>query len=113
MKFLIISVKQVIKTNIAAIKKAEELAEQKAWDQSSAGQIYKAHPEWSKADCEKLANNKIWIGMTLSMLKYRRGLPNSSNPSNYGFGNEWQWCWKNYTPSCFYGNDDGIIDSYN
>jgi hypothetical protein len=47
------------------------------------------------------------------MLKYIRGLPNSANPSNYGMGTEWQWCWNNYTPSCFYGDEDGIIDSYN
>jgi len=63
----------------------EELAEQKAWEASKAGQICKARPEWSKADCERLADNKIWIGMTFDMLKYKRGLPNSSNPSNTPF----------------------------
>ncbi len=95
-------------------QKAKELAEQKAWEQSRAGKICKAHPEWSKIDCEKLADNKIWIGMTLDMLKYKRGLPDSANPSNYGSGTEWQWCWSDYTPSCFYDkNDDGVIDSYN
>ncbi len=94
-------------------RKAKELAEQKAWEQSKAGQICKGHPEWTKEDCEKLADNKIWIGMTLDMLKSQRGLPTSANPSNYGSGIEWQWCWYNYTPSCFYGADDGIIDSYN
>ncbi|MFC1612726.1 cell envelope integrity protein TolA [Patescibacteria group bacterium] len=94
-------------------RKAKELAEQKAWEQSKAGKICKAHPEWGKNDCERLANNKIWIGMSLDMLKYRRGVPNSSNPSNYGYGTSWQWCWHDYTPSCFYGDDDGIVDSFN
>lgn len=94
-------------------RKAKELAEQKAWERSKAGQICKAHPEWSKTDCERLADNRVWIGMTMDMLKYKRGLPNSANPSNYGYRIEWQWCWYNYTPSCFYGDDDGIIDSYN
>jgi len=94
-------------------KKAKELGEQKAWEQSKAGQICKAHPEWSKNDCERLANNEIWIGMSVNMLKYRRGLPNSANPSNYGSGTQWQWCWYNYTPSCFYGGDDEIVESYN
>jgi len=94
-------------------RKALELAEQKVWEQSKAGQICKAHPEWPKTDCERLADNRIWIGMTIDMLKYQRGLPNSSNPSNYGAGIEWQWCWHDYTPSCFYGDNDGIIDSYN
>ncbi len=94
-------------------RKAKELAEQQAWERSKAGQICKAHPEWLKSDCERIADNKIWIGMTLDMLKYKRGKPNSANPSNYGYGIEWQWCWYNYTPSCFYGGDDGIVDSYN
>lgn len=94
-------------------KKAKALAEQKAWEQSKAGQICTAHPEWSETDCKKLADNKIWIGMSFEILKYKRGLPNSANPSNYGSGTEWQWCWHDYTPSCFYGDDDGIIDSYN
>jgi hypothetical protein len=94
-------------------KMEEELAEKKKWEQSKAGQICKTHPEWTKIDCEKLADNKIWIGMTVDMLKSQRGLPNSSNPSNYGYGTDWQWCWHNYTPSCFYGDDDGIVDSYN
>jgi len=93
---------------------AKEKAEQEAWDASKAGQICKNHPEWSKIDCEKLANNKIWVGMSIDMLKERRGLPNSANPSDYGFGIQWQWCWYDYTPSCFYDdNNDGLIDSYN
>lgn len=95
-------------------RKAKELAEQKEWEQSKAGQICKAHPEWDKSDCKKLADNKIWIGMSLDMLKYERGLPNSANPSNYGGVTQWQWCWHNYTPSCFYDHDgDGLIDAYN
>lgn len=94
-------------------KLAKEETEQKAWEQSKAGKICKDNPEWDKSDCERLANNKIWVGMSLDMLKYKRGLPNVANPSNYGNGNEWQWCWWDYTPSCFYGGDDGIIESYN
>ena len=96
-------------------RKAKELAEQKAWEQSKAGQICKLHPEWLKIECEKLADNKIWIGMTIDMLIYKRGKPSSASPSNYGFGNEWQWCWFPWHdgPSCFYGGDDGIITSYN
>jgi hypothetical protein len=71
------------------------------------------HPTWTKEDCLKLSKNKIWIGMTLDMLKYLRGKPNNANPSDYGKGVKWQWCWNNYTPSCFYGNSDGIVTSYN
>lgn len=94
-------------------RKAKELAEQKAWEQSKAGQICIKHPEWTKDDCINLADNKIWIGMSYDMLVFKRGKPNSANPSNYGSGTNWQWCWYDYTPSCFYGSDDGIVDSYN
>ena len=98
----------------AAAEAAKAKAEQEAWEQSKAGQICKAHPEWDKESCEKLANNKIWIGMTYDMLVYRRGKPDSKNVSNYGWGNEYQYCWWDWTPSCFYDkNGDGIIDSYN
>ncbi len=87
--------------------------EQKKWEKSKAAKIQKKHPEWTKEDCQRIADNKIWIGMSLDMLKYQRGTPNHANPSNYGEGTNWQWCWDDYTPSCFYGGGDGIITSYN
>jgi hypothetical protein len=92
-----------------------EMKEEAAFMRTKAGKIYKKHPEWSKDDCEKLAEGSIWIGMDIQMLKYKRGLPNSANPSNYGGGvTQWQWCWSDWTPSCFYDNDgDNKIDSYN
>lgn len=105
---------------IAAKKKAEEEAQAKAkaeldkYYATPAGRICKAHPEWTKSDCEGLANGKIWIGMSYEMLKYRWGQPDSINPSNYGSGIKYQYCWHDYNPSCFYDrNDDGLIDSYN
>lgn len=91
----------------------EEAITKKEWENSKAGKIQKKHPDWTKEECEDLANHKIWIGMTLEMLKFERGNPNSANPSNYGNGTHWQWCWDDYTPSCFYGGDDQIITSYN
>ena len=98
---------------IRAEKEAAELAEQRAWERSRAGQICKSHSEWSREDCEDLANNKIWIGMDIDMVKATRGNPNSVNVSNYGNGNEYQWCWWYYAPSCFYGEANGIVTSYN
>lgn len=94
--------------------RAEALAEQKAWEQSKAGRLCKKYPRWTKDECQKIADRQYWIGMTTEMLKESRGLPNSANPSNYGSRTQWQWCWFDYSPSCFYDNDgDGIIDSYN
>ncbi|WP_395616679.1 hypothetical protein [Aquirufa sp.] len=79
-----------------------------------AGKIKTRHPEWSWEDCSNIADNKIWIGMDIEMLVYIRGRDFSRNVSNYGGGNQYQYCWMDYTPSCFYDNDgDGKIESYN
>src|SRR3989338_724032 len=95
-------------------RKAQERAAQETWERTKAGQICKAHPEWTKGDCEGLADGKIWIGMSLGMLEYRRGKVEHANVSNYGSGNQYQYCWLSYTPSCFYDTDgDGLMDSYN
>jgi len=96
-----------------AQNKIEEINAEKEWKKSKAGRIQKKHPNWSKEDCVNLANNKVWIGMSIDMLKSMRGQPDNANPSNYGHGTQWQWCWNDLTPSCFYGKDDGIITSYN
>jgi hypothetical protein len=94
---------------------AQIKADQAAYDKSPAGRLCKKHTDWSKNDCEMVANKDVWIGMTLDMLKAERGLPSSANESNYGRGSQWQWCWENddYSQDCFYGGDDMIITSYN
>lgn len=104
-----------------SVLQSRKLIEQKrdsldniTFSKTKAGYIQKRHPEWSKEDCKLLAKGKIWIGMHIDMVKYLRGQPNSANPSNYGDGVKWQWCWSSYSPSCFYDDDnDGKIDSYN
>ena len=109
--------KQAIKDSAIKVWKAESdkdfAIEQQKYYNTKAGRINKKHPEWSEATCERIANNGIWIGMSVDMLRYERGNPNSANPSNYGNGVSWQWCWDNYTPSCFYGGENGVITSYN
>lgn len=96
-------------------RKAKELADQKAWEQSRAGRLCAKYPTWTKDNCNNIANNKIWVGMTYEMLvEEQGGKPNSANPSNYGGRTQWQYCWTYHSPSCFYdNNDDGIIDAYN
>ena len=91
-------------------KNAEE---RKVWKNSKYGKLQKKHPEWSDDECMKVVDKKIWIGMTYDMLLYQRGKPNTVNPSNYGSGTEYQCCWEDYSPSCFYMKDDNIIYSYN
>lgn len=89
-------------------------AQEAEFDKTPAGIICVAHPQWTHDDCQMLADNKIWIGMSYDMLVYKRGKPNSVNPSNYGYGTQYQYCWNNFTPSCFYDkNEDNLMDSYN
>jgi hypothetical protein len=75
--------------------------------------IFNKHPEFGTDACVRLAKRQIWIGMTLDMLKYQRGLPNHVHTSDYGDGVQYQWCWDDYEPSCFYGGSDCIVTSYN
>lgn len=91
---------------------AAELAK---WKGTPAGKLCAKHSSWTKEDCDKLIADKIWIGMTYDMLIYSHGgKPNTTNPSNYGGGIKYQYCWSDYTPSCYYdNNDDGVIDAYN
>ncbi|HAH55033.1 MAG TPA: hypothetical protein DCM02_07040 [Flavobacterium sp.] len=93
--------------------KRENIIAEKKWFSSKAGRIQKKHPNWTEEDCKKIANREIWIGMKYEMLVYQRGKPNTVNPSNYGNGIEYQCCWDDYSPSCFYMKEDDIIYAYN
>jgi hypothetical protein len=62
---------------------------------------------------QRVKDREIWIGMPIKIVFYYRGGYNSKNISNYGNGNEYQFCWYDYTPSCFYCSEDGIVTSYN
>jgi hypothetical protein len=97
----------------AAAADAKAKADEAAYENGPAGKLCKKHTDWTRDDCEGVAKRQYWIGMTIDMLKATRGTPNNANPSNYGGDTQWQWCWTDYTPSCFYGGDDGIITSYN
>lgn len=107
---------EAVKNAEEAKKKAEEAAaaEEAAWLASKAGRICAQHTEWTRDECQGLADNKIWIGMSYEMLITEFGEPDSTNVSNYGYGQRYQYCWHYKTSTCFYDdNDDGIIDSYN
>lgn len=100
---------------LIAKQKEIERKQKKNWENSKAGRLQRKHPDWTESDCERVAKGSFWIGMTFEMLKASVGRnPNRSNPSNYGNGIQWQYCFDNLTPSCFYDNDNnGTIDSYN
>jgi hypothetical protein len=79
---------------------------------SKAGRIKKLHPEWSKDDCEKLANNFIWKGMHIDMVKYSKGNPDDVNISNQGFSSEYEYIWKDEGISHFYTGKESLVVDY-
>lgn len=102
------------KPAISAQDAAQIGAEVDAWKKTPAGQLCAKHDTWSRIDCDLVVANKVNVGMSYSALVYMRGKPDSTNVSNYGSGNRYQYCWTDRTPSCFYDdNNDGILDSYN
>ncbi|CAH0282107.1 hypothetical protein MP478_11550 [Chryseobacterium sp. WG14] len=100
------------KAKIDSIDQQQKIENEK-FLKTKAGKIHKKHPEWSREDCIKISEHKIWIGMHYDMLVYIRGRPNNINTSNYGDGPNYQACWHDYDPSCFYFAESQIITSYN
>lgn len=96
----------------------ERILEEQKFSKTKSGKYYKfcksKNANVSKDDCIRAADNKIWIGMNYWLLVAQRGKPNTINKSNYGDGIRYQYCWNDYTPSCFYdNNNDDLIDMYN
>jgi hypothetical protein len=54
------------------------------------------HPEWTDEECMKVIDKKLWIGMSGNVEISTWGIPDRANPSNYGGGTKWQWCWDDY-----------------
>lgn len=90
-----------------------QLKAERGWNNSKAGKIQRKHSNWSNSICIKVSNKEIWIGMSYEMLLEERGKPNHVNISNHGHGNEYQCCWDDIKPSCFYMKSDDIVTSYN
>lgn len=49
-----------------------------------------ADETWLKIECERVANDEVWIGMDIMLLAEKRGNPTSINESNYGNGTQYQ-----------------------
>lgn len=67
----------------------------------------------SENEAERILAGEIWIGMSYDMLVFERGKPDALNRSNYGDGEQYQACWHDWQPSCFYFKEDERIRSYN
>lgn len=93
----------------------QEATEYAAWQKTPAGKLCAKYPTWSEDTCNEVIAGKVSIGMPMMAVVYERGNPDHMNESNYGNGNEYQFCWDDYTPSCFYASIEsgGLVTSYN
>lgn len=72
--------------------------------------INRAHPDWSKEECIKLANRKIWVGMSKLQLQISWGNPKSiDRHSTFGSDTE-QWIYGNLGPYVYINN--GSVTSW-
>ncbi len=112
------------KADIAATE-AKAKADELAYEKTPGGKLCKTLTAWGKMnaradthatrdDCDRAARGDVWIGMNEFILFALRGDPNEDNPSNYGNGTQYQYCWYDMKPECVYtkpGSD--LITSYN
>lgn len=79
----------------------------------TAEQIHEQHPTWSVADCRKIAEQAIWIGMTDDMAKASRGICLDINRSVGSWGVHEQWVYRQkYRPTWYLYFEDGFLVSW-
>lgn len=83
-----------------------------AFMKTKAGTIKKLHPDWSKEDCQKLADNYLWKGMNIEMVKYVRGNPDDVKVYESDWTNKYEYVWKKEGISRFYTDEDGAVVDY-
>jgi hypothetical protein len=75
-----------------------------------AFELQKAHPDWTKDDCLRIAGKKLWAGMSKVQLQASWGNPRSID-KNYTFGsNSEQWVYGSMGPYVYIEN--GIVTSW-
>jgi len=52
------------------------------------------YPSWTTAQCERVYNHEIWLGMTKDMAFESLGFPDRSNRSVSSAGTRTQWVYK-------------------
>ncbi len=64
------AIKEFNKTKLDSIDKAiqaknvrKDNIAQKQWENSNPGKIQNKHPNWTREDCERIADRRIWLGM--------------------------------------------------
>lgn len=107
------SIKMALQAQISDSIKKAELENRDEWLLSKAGKIFARHPDWSEKDCERIARGEKWIGMKIAMVYEIYGPPDDINYSDFGRGNEHQYCWYDHTPCYFYTGANRIVKSFN
>lgn len=78
--------------------------------ETRAFELQKAHPDWTKDDCLRIVNRKLWAGMSKVQLQLAWGNPRSID-KNYTFGsNSEQWVYGSMGPYVYIEN--GIVTSW-
>jgi hypothetical protein len=83
---------------------AKAKADQAAYDNSKAGKLCKAHPTWSKDDCDTIAAGKVRIGMSKEQAIASWGKPQDINSTSTAFGTHEQWVY-NLSSYLYFDND--------
>ena len=100
-------VKQQAADAVAA-EKAKAQAVLDAYYATKPGKVCKAHPEWSKSDCETIAAGKVHVGMSTVQAKASWGTPDDINRTTNALGTSEQWV---YGYSSYLYFDDGVLTS--
>jgi hypothetical protein len=78
--------------------------------ETRAFDLQRAHPDWTKDDCLRIANRKLWAGMSKVQLQAAWGQPKSID-KNYTYGsNSEQWVYGSMGPYVYVEN--GIVTSW-
>ena len=60
---------------------------------------------WSKTECEGMAEQKIWIGMTANQLMLSLGVPKDKNNTVGAWGISTQWVYSDFGPYVYLEGD--------
>jgi hypothetical protein len=78
--------------------------------ESKAFELQKSHPDWTRDECMRIINRKLWAGMTKVQLQAAWGQPRTID-KNYTFGiNSEQWVYGTMGPYVYLEN--GVITSW-
>jgi hypothetical protein len=100
----------IFKAKTDSINRADNIKRIAVLSKTPKGQLMLNHPEWSDYDCQRIVNNEVWIGMSLSQLELSISDIRCVNISDYGSGKQYRFTDGN---SFYYTKEDFIVYAYN